>query len=62
MQLPPVLMTAHSSLSRDALKGQRSKLYLCFQGTKTYFMIFQFPLATQICEEVKEEKETEHSL
>lgn len=55
-------MTAHISLSRDALKGQRSKLYLHFQGTKTYFMIFQFPLATQICKEVKEERETEHSL
>lgn len=62
MQLPPALMATRSSLSRDALKSQRSKLYRIFQGTKTYFMIFQFPLATQMCEEVKEEKEMEHSV
>lgn len=61
MQLPPALMTARSSLSQGMLwkdRGLNSSYTFKAQKLK----IFQFPLATQICEEVKEEKETEHSL
>lgn len=62
MELSPALMTACSSPSRDAFKGLRSNVLSTPSRHKTLFYDFSVPLATQICEEVKEEKETEPSL
>lgn len=55
-------MTVYSSPSGDALKELRSDVLSTLSRHKTLFYDFSVTSATQICEEVKEEKETEPSL
>lgn len=62
MELSPALMIACSSPSRETLKGLRSNILSTLSRHKNLFYDFSVPLATQICKEVKEEKETEPCL